>query len=194
MMKRILSAFALCLLFAAVPTWAKSDAPTEATGSFAYNDSTETRARTITAAFDFTMPVTDIFSLGLASSYSKIRLAETETESAPAYVPPDDLATEPPDPGVTSSSTSGGSLEVWSAGVRAALFTDKSHNGVYFAAEAVIPQHDAEGYLLTPEVGFQFSLGGALARIAYKHPFHQSAGELLDLESQSISFGFGGRF
>jgi len=182
-----------------------SDQPTEVMGSFAWHDSTETLERSAAASFDLVFPVAPFLSIGPVFSYSYLRPPETEVVVVEAP-PVEELSShettpahdseESPDPGVTASDPFGNSVSIWSFGGRAQVYTSKSHNGIYFAVEAIIPQADAEGYLLTPEAGYQRSFGdgnGAdgLLRIAYKRPYHQQAGELIELGSQQITVGFG---
>jgi hypothetical protein len=197
-MKKVLYASLVLVMLSGLNLSYAADGPTEVTGSLSWNDSTETHYRAITGAFDLTFPVGKHFAIGPVFRYDYLRL---ESPDAPAPVPPLDLIetettpTPPPDPGVTSSDPLGDTVSVWSFGGRGVFHFSESRNGVYLAAEAMIPQEDAEGYIITPEAGFEFGIGGsAFGRVAYKRPYHRDSGDFVDLGSQQVVFGFGARF
>jgi len=162
-------------------------------GSFSLNDSRHSEYRAMQGALIAEFPVTQHFSIGPVAQYDYIRTEVTETIVTPA--PPTETEwAETPSPTVTSIKTHGQTTEVWSVGGRAVLHLTPSHNGFYFAGEATVPQKDAEGYVVTPEAGFQFMLGRAIGRVAYRHPFQYQENGTIDLEGDAVTFAFGARF
>lgn len=188
-MKRTAAFLALLAMFLAAPALAKEKRHSEIFGSASWNDARNSEARDLQAAFTWEFPITHIFSLGPVGQYDYIRTEVAESTTAPLS------KRQAPDPAVTSSKTKGNVTEVWSAGGRAVLHINSTHNGLYFAGEVTVPQQDADGYVFTPEGGYQWQVGGAILRIAYRHPFQQSnAGDTVDLERDQVTVGFGGRW
>jgi len=178
------------LVMASIPLVA-AEPGTDVVGSLAWIDSTETTARTITANFNLTFPVS-FLQIGPVLEYNYIRAAESE----PAAVLP---VTEEMVPVATASDPGGNSLSVWSFGGRGTAHFTKSHEGLYLGLEALMPQEDAEGVLGVLLGGYQKTIGDGngkegLLRVEYRRPYHYNEGELLDLGSQQVSVGFGARF
>ena len=152
---------------------------------------------TIDVHLDLTFPLGSHFAVGPTFTYAKIKPNPLKVDPVPTPEPPPpvtpeggDIETDPP-AAFTSTSPGGNSLETWAMGIRTAFYFTKTHNGFYAAVEGVIPQEDAEGYVITPEVGVQFVVGHFLMRTAYRVPQHYSEGDLVDLGSKSVTAGFG---
>ena len=178
----------LCL-----PAFGASKAPKELVASVAFNDSLGTEARSLSGNLNLLFPLTSILSIGPVGQYDYVRFQKTEVVLEPVSV----IETESDHPPVSTAThvkQTTDTLGIWSVGGRAAVYSRKSHNGFYGAAEVIVPQKDAQGYLVTPEVGIQWTFGGALARVAYRRPYNYSQGEAYDLDSQEVTFGFGARF
>jgi len=89
----------------------------------------------------------------------------------------------------------GESVYVTSAGGRITLnLTGK--NGLFVAAGALYNLGgDAEGYLLTPEIGVKFGGDGGFVRVAVAHPYHYGNDDgAVDLERTEIVGALGIRF
>lgn len=139
---------------------------------------------TINASFDLAWSVGKHFAFGPTIGFMQIKpnpmLTDGETP-----------VTDPP-ASVSSLHDSGHTFSTYTIGVRSVFHFSPAHNGFFVALDATLPQADAEGYVLTPEIGVQFIKDHFLMRATYAHPLHYSEGDAVDLGRKEVAVGFGG--
>lgn len=170
-------------------------APGAVVGSFSYQDLDAVKTGIL--SFDAVFPVGNHFALGpvVEYTYAKVETETTETLTVTAPFATLTEGGEQPPATITYTSEDEDSLSIISAGIRLALYVQKSHNGFGFSLEGIWPQHDAEGVLATPGVFFEGGIGSkGLFRVEYQHPFHLDNGEEIDLEGWRVAGGFGRRW
>lgn len=190
-------ALAICAIAAAVALsapWAQA-APVKATlvGSASYQDLDTVKAGT--ASFDLTFPLGNHFAIGPVVEYTYAKIKAEFDEADPSTAPVTTLEGMEQPPATITYSGGDDTLSVLSAGLRLALFVQKSHNGFGFSLEGIWPQHDAEGVVVTPGAFFEAGIGSkGVFRTEYQHPLHYNQGEAIDLEGWRLSAGFGRRW
>lgn len=150
-------------------------------------------ARSLTLGFRLVVPAYKLLSLGAAVDFAYVRPYETETENE--TIPVFFIHEEPLPPTVPPTADDPDAADAITFGPRAVLYTNNSHNGLYFALEAAVVMRDAQGYTYTPEVGGQFAIGkSAFVQVAGRHIFHEDYGDGIELTADEVRVGIGARF
>lgn len=198
MKTRAFVALVLLSLFLASPALAAPKKVSTLVGSASYQDLDKIKSGT--AAFDLTFPLGKHFALGPVVEYTYVKIdaedAVTTTTITPGPTPEGGSETPGDVVGLALPVTdSDGKASVLAYGARLAFYVQNSHNGFGFSLEGLIPEADAEGFLLIPGFFFEAAAGSkGVFRMEYQHPFHSDHGEEIDLEGWRVSAGFGRRW
>lgn len=195
---RALVSLLVVAAFCAAPVVA-ANKPMTLLGSASYQDLDKIKSGT--AAFDLTFPLGSHFALGPVVEYTYVKVDNEDAVTTTTVTPgpsPEGGSHDTPPPGADQlliPVEADGKSSVLAYGARGAFYFKKSHNGVGLSLEGLIPEADAEGFLLTPGLFFEAAAGSkGVFRMEYQHPFHSDHGDEVDLAGWRLSAGFGRRF